>query len=453
MKEDTITAISTPIGVGGISIIRISGKNALNILSKIFSCKKCEVKDFQPRYFYLGTINLADNIKEKCMVVYFKSPFSYTGEDLVEIQCHGGIVITQNILEKVISLGARLAEGGEFTKRGFMNGKISLDEAEGVMDVISAESESELKAGYNLLNGNLFKEIKDIQKNITDSLAYIEVTFDYPENDIEEVTSKQVLKQMEEVKSSLIRLINSSKTGMKIKQGYRVLILGKPNVGKSSIMNALLNYERAIVTDVRGTTRDLLEETYVYKGVKFVLTDTAGLRDADDEVEKIGIQRAKQALNYADLVLVVLDNSNELEKQDIDILNSVYDKNYIVIVNKSDLNDKLCLPGKINKNNVLYISALKKQGIDEIKETIFNKLIDCKILNSNVVITNARHLDILNRSLVAVENVINSICNENQLELVSIDLKNLWEILGEITGESNNEEIINSIFANFCVGK
>ncbi len=453
MKEDTITAISTPIGVGGISIIRISGKNALNILSQIFSCKKCDVKDFQPRYFYLGTINLGDNIKEKCMVVYFKSPFSYTGEDLVEIQCHGGIVITQNILEKVISLGARLAEGGEFTKRGFMNGKISLDEAEGVMDVISAESESELKAGYNLLNGNLFKEIKDIQKNITDSLAYIEVTFDYPENDIEEVTSKQVLKQMEEVKSSLIRLINSSKTGMKIKQGYRVLILGKPNVGKSSIMNALLNYERAIVTDVRGTTRDLLEETYVYNGVKFVLTDTAGLRDADDEVEKIGIQRAKQALNYADLVLVVLDNSNELEKQDVDILNSIYDKNYIVIVNKSDLNDKLCLPEKINKNNVLYISALKKQGIDEIKEAIFNKLIDCKILNSNVVITNARHLDILNRSLVAVENVINSICNENQLELVSIDLKNLWEILGEITGESNNEEIINSIFANFCVGK
>ncbi len=452
MKEDTITAISTPIGVGGISIVRISGKDALNITSKIFSCKKSPVLEFEPRYFYLGNIDLGD-VKEKCMVVYFKAPYSYTGEDLVEIQCHGGTVITQKILEKILSLGARLAQGGEFTKRGFINGKISLDEAEGVMDIISAESESELKAGYNLVNGNLYKEVKDIQKNITDSLAYIEVTFDYPENDIEEVTSNQVLSLVKEVKDKLQQLINSAKTGMQIKQGCRVLILGKPNVGKSSIMNALLNYERAIVTNIHGTTRDILEETYVYNGVKFILTDTAGVREASDEVEKIGIQKTKDAINFADIVLAVFDNNQPLDKLDYDIVSLISDKKHIIIVNKTDLETNLKLPQKINKNNIIYVSALKKEGIDNIKQKIYSEVIDGNILNSNVVITNTRHLEILKRAMLSVDNVIDSITNENQLELVSIDLKNLWLTLGEITGESNNEEIINSIFMNFCVGK
>lgn len=451
MKQDTITAISTPIGVGGISIVRISGDNALEIISKIFICKK--VKDgFNPRYFYLGQIDLGD-IKEKCMVVYFKAPYSYTGEDLVEIQCHGGMVITQKILEKVCSMGARLAEGGEFTKRGFLNGKISLDEAEGVMDIISAESESELKAGYNLMNGNLLKEVKSLQKKITDALAYIEVTFDYPENDIEETTTKQVEDLMNDVKEKIKNLINSSNTGIKLKQGYRVLILGKPNVGKSSLMNAMLNYDRAIVTNIHGTTRDILEETYIYKGVKFVLTDTAGVRNASDEVEQIGIERAKQSVEYADIILAVFDNNSPIENLDTDIFELISDKNYIVIVNKSDLKNNFTLPNNINLKNVMYISAEQKQGINELKQKIYDNLIDKNIINSNVVITNTRHLNILTKALINVEEVIKSINNLNQLELVSIDLKNLWLTLGEITGESNNEEIISSIFANFCVGK
>lgn len=451
MKQDTITAISTPIGVGGISIVRISGDNALEIISKIFTCKK--VKDgFNPRYFYLGHIDLGD-IKEKCMVVYFKAPYSYTGEDLVEIQCHGGMVITQKILKKVCSMGARLAEGGEFTKRGFLNGKISLDEAEGVMDIISAESESELKAGYNLMNGNLLKEVKSLQKKITDALAYIEVTFDYPENDIEETTTKQVEDLMNDVKEKIKNLINSSNTGIKLKQGYRVLILGKPNVGKSSLMNAMLNYDRAIVTNIHGTTRDILEETYIYKGVKFVLTDTAGVRNASDEVEQIGIERAKQSVEYADIILAVFDNNSPIENLDTNIFKLISDKNYIVIVNKSDLKNNFTLPNNINLKNVMYISAEQKQGINELKQKIYDNLIDKNIINSNVVITNTRHLNILTKALINVEEVIKSINNLNQLELVSIDLKNLWLTLGEITGESNNEEIISSIFANFCVGK
>ena len=452
MNKDTITAISTPIGVGGISIVRISGKDALNITSKIFSCKKCDVLNFKPRYFYLGQIDLGD-VKEKCMVVYFKAPYSYTGEDLVEIQCHGGMVITEKILNKIISLGARLAEGGEFTKRGFLNGKISLDEAEGVMDIISAESESELKAGYNLMNGNLLNEVKNIQNQITDALAFIEVTFDYPENDIEEVTSNQVKELMLSVKNKIQNLINTSSTGIKLKQGYKVLILGKPNVGKSSLMNALLNYNRAIVTNIHGTTRDILEETFVYKGVKFVLIDTAGVRTATDEVEKIGIEKAKQNIDIADIILAVFDNNQRLDNLDFDILDLINDKKYIVIVNKSDLNKNIVLPENIDKNNILYVSAQNKEGIEQIKEKIYNTIIDKNILNSNIVITNVRHLSILNKALKNVEDVISSIDNLNQLELVSIDLHNLWLTLGEITGESNNEEIINSIFANFCVGK
>ena len=372
MKQDTITAISTPIGVGGISIVRISGDNALEIISKIFTCKK--VKDgFNPRCFYLGQIDIGD-INEKCMVVYFKAPYSYTGEDLVEIQCHGGMVITQKILEKVCSMGARLAEGGEFTKRGFLNGKISLDEAEGVMDIISAESESELKAGYNLMNGNLLKEVKSLQKKITDALAYIEVTFDYPENDIEETTTKQVEDLMNDVKEKIKNLIKSSNTGIKLKQGYRVLILGKPNVGKSSLMNAMLNYDRAIVTNIHGTTRDILEETYIYKGVKFVLTDTAGVRNASDEVEQIGIERAKQSVEYADIILAVFDNNSPIENLDADIFKLVSDKNYIVIVNKSDLKNNFILPNNIDLKNVMYISAEQKQGINELKQKIYSNV-------------------------------------------------------------------------------
>ena len=451
MKQDTITAISTPIGVGGISIVRISGDKSLDIISKIFSSKKTK-NGFIPRYFYLGEIDL-DEVKEKCMVVYFKAPYSYTGEDLVEIQCHGGMVVTQKILEKVCSMGARLAEGGEFTKRGFLNGKISLDEAEGVMDIISAESESELKAGYNLMNGNLLKEVKALQKKITDALAYIEVTFDYPENDIEETTTKQVEELMCDVKNKIETLINSSNTGIKLKQGYRVLILGKPNVGKSSLMNAMLNYDRAIVTNIHGTTRDILEETYIYNGVKFVLTDTAGVRNADDEVEQIGILKAKQSVDYADIILAVFDNNSPIDNLDSDILKLITDKNYIIIVNKCDLNSNLVLPDFVDKNNIMYISAQQKQGVEELKKRVYDNLIDKKVINSNVVITNTRHLNILRKALVNVEEVMKSISDLNQLELVSIDLKNLWLTLGEITGESNNEEIISSIFANFCVGK
>ena len=272
----TIAAISTPIGVGGISVIRLSGKDAKNIASKVFCLSKIKDFDIEPRKMYLGEFK-AENFNEKCMMVWFKAPYSYTGEDVVEFQCHGGTVIAKGVLDALINNGATLAGPGEFTKRAFVNGKLTLDEAEGVMDMINAESESEVRAGYNLLKGNLSKEIEKIQTQLTKMMAKIEVTLDYPENDYEEQTANETVEDLNKIINRLQYLLDTSTTGQIVKNGSKVLILGKPNVGKSSLLNAILNYDRAIVTSIKGTTRDMLEETYTYKGVKFVLTDTAGL--------------------------------------------------------------------------------------------------------------------------------------------------------------------------------
>lgn len=448
--EDTIAAISTPIGVGGISIVRVSGNDALQVTSKVFSCKT-PVNDFAPRYMYLGTFKTKE-FEEKCLCVYFKAPYSYTGEDLIEFQCHGGVVVTKKILDTLLENGCRLADGGEFTKRAFMNGKLSLDEAEGVMDVISAESDSEVKAGYNLMEGNLSNVVTSLQKQLTDTIAYLEVVFDYPEHDIEEITSKEVCVKIQKIREQLKNLIDTHNTGMQIKNGCRVLILGRPNVGKSSLMNSLLNYNRAIVTNIQGTTRDTLEETYIYNGVKFILTDTAGVRDSQDEVEKIGIERAKNAINFADIILLVLDGSEDITSLDEEIIKLVQNKNVIVVVNKIDIGDKIILD-KYSFNTILKVSAVNKTNIEKVKDTIYKTIVDDNIINSSVIITNTRHYSILKKALKACDEVLKCIKERNNVELLSIDLHNLWLILGEITGENNNEEIINSIFANFCVGK
>lgn len=451
MTQDTICAISTAIGVGGISIIRVSGDDALNVVSKFFTAKNLSVDNIKPRYMYLGKFNLGD-FSEHCLCVYFKAPNSYTGEDLVEFQCHGGVAITNLILKTIMSSGVRLAEAGEFTKRAFLNKKISLDEAEGVIDIINAESDSELKAGYNLLQGNLQREIAKIQKELTDTLAFIDVNFDYPEYDIEDITASEVLTRMHKLEEQILDIRKTADTGMTIKNGCRVVILGKPNVGKSSIMNALLNYNRAIVTDIKGTTRDTLEETFTYNGVKFIIVDTAGIRESDDTVEKIGVDRSVEAINMADIVLLILDGSCELSEDDQKIINLIKDKKVLVVVNKNDLGQKLDT-SKLPFNNVIKTSALLKNGINDVKQKLFDMMIDEKIMNSSVIITNTRHINALDRALESLKNVIESLNNHVSLELVAVDIYNVWSVLGEITGETNNEEIINSIFMNFCVGK
>lgn len=451
MVNDTICAISTAIGVGGISIIRVSGNDALQVVAKFFSAKNFDAQKMQPRYMYLGKFNLGE-FSEHCLCVYFKAPNSYTGEDLVEFQCHGGVAITNLILKTIISSGVRLAEAGEFTKRAFLNKKISLDEAEGVIDIINAESDSELKAGYNLLQGNLQREIAKLQKELTDTLAFIDVNFDYPEYDVEDITAHDVLERMKKLKQQVLDIRKTADTGMTIKNGCRVVILGKPNVGKSSIMNALLNFDRAIVTDIKGTTRDTLEETFTFNGVKFIVIDTAGIHESTDTVEKIGVDRSLDAINSADICLLILDGSEDLSEEDQKIINLIKDKKVLVVVNKNDLSQKLDV-SKLPFKNIITSSALLKNGINNIKQKLFDMVIDQKIMQSSVIITNTRHINALDRALACLDQVLESLNNNVSLELVSVDIYNVWFTLGEITGETNNEEIINSIFMNFCVGK
>lgn len=448
---DTICAISTPMGVGGISIIRLSGKDAYDVASKFFATFNKKTTELKPRYMYLGEFNLGE-MKEQCMCVYFKSPYSYTGEDIIEFQCHGGIAVTKKILETLLKGGCRLAEAGEFTKRAFLNKKISLDRAEGVIDIINAESESELKAGYTLMQGNLQKEITDIQKQLTDILAFIDVNFDYPEFDDEGITNKEVLDKVKGIFEKLTTIRNTADTGMTIKNGCRIVILGKPNAGKSSLMNGLLNYDRAIVTDIKGTTRDVLEETYTYKGVKFVLVDTAGVRESNDTVERIGVEKSKEMIKTADLVLLMIDSSVPLEEEDYQIFDMVKGKRVLTVINKTDLESKINEKA-IPFENIVKISAMKKKGIDELKKTIYDIVIDENIMSSNVIITNSRHISALDRAIESAKQVIESLNNNDALELITVDINNIWISLGEITGETNNEEIINSIFMNFCVGK
>lgn len=447
----TIAAISTPIGVGGISVIRLSGKDAKNIASKVFCLSKIKDFDIEPRKMYLGEFK-AENFNEKCMMVWFKAPYSYTGEDVVEFQCHGGTVIAKGVLDALINNGATLAGPGEFTKRAFVNGKLTLDEAEGVMDMINAESESEVRAGYNLLKGNLSKEIEKIQTQLTKMMAKIEVTLDYPENDYEEQTANETVEDLNKIIDRLQYLLDTSTTGQIVKNGSKVLILGKPNVGKSSLLNAILNYDRAIVTSIKGTTRDMLEETYTYKGVKFVLTDTAGLHEANDEVEKIGIEKAKEAINYADVMLIVLDATSPLTDEDKEILKFANNKNTIVVINKCETNKKLDL-SEYNFKHIIEVSALQKLGIEELKNEVYNLVIDENIVNSNLMITNLRHVEAIKKAIEYANDAINGIKQGITLDVVSIDLKNLWLSLGEITGNNNNESIINEIFSGFCVGK
>lgn len=447
---DTICAISTPIGVGGISIIRLSGDNALKIALELFSSKSTK-GEMTPRYMYLGQFNM-DDTSEQCMAVYFKAPFSYTGEDVVEFHCHGGIAVTKKILDVLVKHGARIAEPGEFTKRAFINKKLTLDEAEGVIDTINAESESELKAGHKLMQGNLQKEIKEIQTELTDILAFIDVNFDYPEFDDEGVTNAQVLEKITKIEEKLKSIRSTADTGMAIKNGCKVVILGKPNVGKSSLMNRLLNFDRAIVTDIKGTTRDVLEETFIFNGVKFVLVDTAGVRESNDMVESIGVKRSLDMINLADIVLLVFDGSNTLEKEDLELINLCKNKKVLALINKSDLQQKIDIKN-IPFKNIMQISALNKVGIENLKQKLYDTVIDEKVMASNVIITNSRHINALDKAINSLSQVIESLNNNDALELVTVDINNVWLALGEITGETNNEEIINSIFMNFCVGK
>lgn len=445
-SQETIVALSTPAMTGAISIVRMSGKEAITIADKLFVSNKGKTpSNFAPRMLELGTFN-AGTFKENCMCVCFHSPFSFTGENIVEFQLHGGMKIAEGIISACISNGARLALHGEFTKRAFMNGKMSLASAEGMMDMINAESEAEIRAGYNLLSGELSKLAKTAQHELTDLLSEIEVSFDYPEETIEYVTKNTVKTRLMALYEKISATLQTASTGKLLKNGVNVLILGKPNAGKSSLLNALLSFDRAIVTNIAGTTRDTIEDTFVISGTKFNVIDTAGIRDTDDVVEKIGVDKAKSLVSSADIVIYLKDGSTNDSNEDKQIQSLLKNKKHLVVINKSDL-----MHDYTPKDNEILISAKNKTNIDLLKEKLYSMSIDGTAMGSSIIITNERHKDALSRANNSILSAIQNM--DMSLDLISIDIKLAYSALGEITGNTTGEDIIDAIFSKFCLGK
>lgn len=449
---ETIAAISTPPGVGGIGIIRISGDNALNVAKKIFKAKnKSEIKPFTIRFGYVVDEN--QNALDQVLVSYFKSPKSYTGEDVIEINCHGGNVSTREILELVLKNGARLAEPGEFTKRAFLNGKLDLTQAEAVIELINSKSDKESKASYKQLEGLLGAKIKEIKQGIIDLLVDIEANIDYPEYDIEEVRRERIYNVLSTNVSKLETLEKSFESGKILRDGVSTVIIGKPNVGKSSLLNRLVKEDRAIVTEIAGTTRDTIEEYITIRGIPLKLVDTAGIHETDDIVESIGVNKSKKAIDESELVLLMLDATRELSKEDEELLEATKNKNRIILINKIDA-DKKINKDMFKNDKIIEMSTKTLTGIEELEETI-EEMFNISELNieNEIVITNVRHKNLIHKAAEEIKNAIVSIKNGLPIDMLSIDLQEALQNLGEITGESISEEVVKGIFAKFCVGK
>ena len=455
MLFDTIAAISTPKGEGGIGIIRISGDKSFEILDKIFKPKNPN-KDLGFYQFNYGFIYDGEKIIDESMVVRMKAPKTYTCEDVVEINCHGGQFVTQKVLELVLKNGARHAEQGEFTKRAFMNGRIDLSQAEAVMDLIQGKTEKSISLSLDQLRGDLRDKINSFKKALLDITAHVNVVLDYPEEGIDDPLPVELRDNLEAVYEEATRLIESYDKGKKIKEGIKTVIVGKPNVGKSTLLNSLLREERAIVTHVAGTTRDVIEEVINIKGIPLVLVDTAGIRQTDDIVENIGVEKSKEFIEKADLVLLVLDASRELEDEDREVINQISEnhKKVIVLLNKIDLERKIDLD-EYNFENIVEISAQKNVGIEDMEEKIYSFIVDEKVEDSSekLIITNVRHKTALEKTKDAIRNIFETIDMGLPMDLISVDLKEALDSLSEITGEISSEDILDHVFGNFCVGK
>lgn len=448
--NDTIAAISTTTGAGAISIIRVSGDKAIDLVNKIF--KEKDLTKVQSHTIHYGHIEYKGKIEDEVLISIMKAPKTFTTEDVVEINCHGSILVTKKILEILLTIGCRLAEPGEFTKRAFLNGRIDLIEAEGVMDLINSKSESEKKLALNQIGGKVSNLIKELRQKILEVLAQIEVKIDYPEyEDIEEVTYNDLKTNINVVEQEIKKIIKESENGKIIKEGIKTAIVGRPNVGKSSLLNNLLQEEKAIVTDIAGTTRDIVEGTIIINGVKLDLIDTAGIRKTNDIVESIGVNKSLETINKADLILLVLNNNEELTDYDKEILDSIKDKKHIIIINKIDLESKI---GNIEDKNIIKISALNNKGIEELKNKI-TEMYNLEEIESKdaTYLTNARGLSLLKQAEEIIKEVNKGIKNQEPIDMIEIDLKAIWELLGEITGETYQEELINQLFSQFCLGK
>lgn len=456
MLFDTIAAISTPRGEGGIGIVRISGNNALEILGKIFKPKSKknieELKNFSINY---GHLYDGKNLVDEVLVSIMKAPNTYTKEDIVEINCHGGFVITEKVLETVLKNGARISESGEFTRRAFLNGRLDLTQAEAVMDIIHGKTEKSVSLSLDQLRGDLKEQIGHLKKLVLDVAAHINVVLDYPEEGIDDPLPENLVGNLREVMDTTDILIRSYDKGKMIKEGIKTAIVGKPNVGKSSILNSVLKEERAIVTHIAGTTRDVIEEVVNLKGIPLVLVDTAGIRKTDDLVENIGVEKSKQLIESADLILFVVDGSRALDEEDMRIHEAIKAEKVIGILNKIDIREDIDLSPLTKINKWLEISAIKNQGIDEMEEEIYNHIIEENVEDSSqkITITNIRHKSALEKTKQSIENIFETIENGLPMDLMAVDIKGALDSLSEVTGEISSEDLLDHIFSNFCVGK
>ncbi len=479
--EDTIAAIATAPGEGGIGIVRISGEESREILEKIFSREKNEhiknngflpeernqaeehnqaiASPIVPRMMHYGFVrdNFSGELIDEVMAVYFKAPYSYTAEDVVEIQCHGSLVSLRKILSLILRNGARLAEPGEFTKRAFLNGRLDLSQAEAVIDLIKAKSDKSFDVALSQLEGAFSEKIRQIREELMDSLVNITVNIDYPDEDIEQLTFENLVRDLTAVQSKIEEMLKTSDTGRIITEGLKVSIIGKPNVGKSSLMNALLRETRAIVTEIPGTTRDTIEEMLTIRGIPVKLTDTAGIRETEDIIEKIGIEKSKEAFNNADLIIFMADAGRPLDEEDFAIIRQIGEKKAIIILNKIDL-PRAFEPCEITKllpeASVIEASMAKGQGLEDIENVIEDLVYGGKVKqNDSMLVTNARHKNLLEEAAAALGDAIEAAKDCQPLELIEIDVNSAYESLGAIIGEAVEDDIINEVFARFCLGK
>lgn len=459
-SEDTIAAISTAMGEGGIGIVRISGQDAFEIAQKIFQPRvKKDFSQFKNRTLYLGNIVDVknDEVVDEVLLAFFKAPYTYTREDMVEINCHGGMVAQRRILGLVLDEGARMAQPGEFTKRAFLNGRIDLSQAEAVIDIIRAKTDRALSMANRQLSGDLSGKIREIRTDLLNVVAHIEANIDFPEEDIPEANPEHIRKEVYEAKEQLKKLLESAGTGRILREGLSTLILGNTNVGKSSLLNALIREERAIVTDIPGTTRDVIEEYIDIKGIPIKIVDTAGIRQTANKVEKIGIDRAIKHLEEAELVLLMIDASRELTEDDKNIIDLVKDKLSITVINKVDLPmsiDVAEIEEMIPSEKFVKVSALTNKGIEELKTAIYEAICNkTGFMDEGLIAASQRQRMILQEAYNSLARAIDAMNGKMPIEMVELDIRESWEKLGEITGDTISEDILTTIFENFCIGK
>ncbi len=450
--NDTICAISTALGIGAISIVRTTGKDAIKIVNTIFKGK--DLNKVNSHTIHYGYIIDKEEIIDEVLVSVMKAPKTFTVEDVVEINCHGGIATTNRVLELLLKNGCRMAEPGEFTKRAFLNGRINLMEAESVMDLISGKTDKARKMAINGLRGSTFDLIHNLRQEILEVIASIEVNIDYPEyKDIEEKTLKSIKESVDKIKIKLTKIVKDSENGKIIKEGIKTVILGRPNVGKSSILNRLLDEEKAIVTDIEGTTRDIVEGQINIDGILFDIIDTAGIRKTNDIIEKQGVEKSLSFIENANLIIMVLNNNEKLTPEDQELLEKIKNKRYILVINKSDLARKIQLSDSLEKE-AIKIDTLNKEGILPLIEKIKDLFNMEKLENSDLnYISNARQIALLKQALEVIPSIYNGLEQELPIDMIEIDLKEIYNLLGDVNGESYSDEIIDQLFSQFCLGK